>query len=61
MYEGIAQISPIFVRVARTLGASDGEIFRKVIVPLAARIYAGGALFTQGQIKLRTALAQADG
>ena len=35
MYEGIAQISPIYVRVARTLGASDGEIFRKVIVPLA--------------------------
>ena len=34
MYEGIAQISPIFVRVARTLGASDDEIFRKVIVPL---------------------------
>ena len=34
MYEGIAQISPIFVRVARTLGASDAEIFRKVIVPL---------------------------
>jgi NitT/TauT family transport system permease protein len=35
MYEGIAQISPIFIRVARTLGASDGEIFRKVIVPMA--------------------------
>jgi NitT/TauT family transport system permease protein len=35
MYEGIAQISPIYVRVARTLGASDFEIFRKVIVPLA--------------------------
>ena len=34
MYEGIAQISPIYVRVARTLGASDAEIFRKVIVPL---------------------------
>lgn len=34
MYEGIAQISPIYVRVARTLGASDGEIFAKVIVPL---------------------------
>ena len=34
MYEGIAQISPIFVRVARTLGASDAEIFGKVIVPL---------------------------
>src|SRR5918994_6073175 len=35
MYEGIAQISPVFVRVARTLGATDAEIFRKVIVPLA--------------------------
>jgi NitT/TauT family transport system permease protein len=35
MYEGIAQISPIYVRVARTLGATDGELFRKVIVPLA--------------------------
>src|SRR3546814_3495096 len=34
MYEGIAQINPIYVRVSRTLGASDGEIFRKVIVPL---------------------------
>jgi NitT/TauT family transport system permease protein len=35
MYEGIAQISPIFIRVARTLGANDLEIFGKVIVPLA--------------------------
>jgi NitT/TauT family transport system permease protein len=35
MYEGIAQISPIYVRVARTLGATDGEIFARVIVPLA--------------------------
>jgi NitT/TauT family transport system permease protein len=35
MYEGIAQISPIYVRVARTLGARDDEIFRKVIIPLA--------------------------
>jgi NitT/TauT family transport system permease protein len=34
MYEGIAQISPIYVRVARTLGARDAEIFLKVIVPL---------------------------
>ena len=34
MYEGIAQISPIFIRVARTLGANDAEIFAKVIVPL---------------------------
>jgi NitT/TauT family transport system permease protein len=35
MYEGIAQISPIYVRVARTLGATDAELFRKVIIPLA--------------------------
>ncbi len=35
MYEGISQISPIYVRVARTLGATDAEIFAKVIVPLA--------------------------
>jgi NitT/TauT family transport system permease protein len=35
MYEGIAQISPIYVRVSRTLGASDAEICRKVIVPLS--------------------------
>ena len=34
MYEGIAQISPLYVRVARTLGATELEIFRKVIVPL---------------------------
>jgi NitT/TauT family transport system permease protein len=34
MYEGIAQISPIYIKVARTLGASDLEIFGKVIVPL---------------------------
>jgi NitT/TauT family transport system permease protein len=35
MYEGIAQISPIYIRVARTLGATDAELFRKVIIPLA--------------------------
>ncbi|BBK35231.1 ABC transporter permease [Allostella sp. ATCC 35155] len=34
MYEGIAQISPIYLRVARTLGASDSEIFLKVVVPM---------------------------
>jgi NitT/TauT family transport system permease protein len=34
MYEGIAQISPLYVRVARTLGATDLEIFAKVIIPL---------------------------
>jgi NitT/TauT family transport system permease protein len=35
MYEGIAQISPIYLRVARTLGATDIEIFSRVIIPLA--------------------------
>ena len=35
MYEGIIQINPLFVRVARTLGATDGEIFWRVVVPLA--------------------------
>jgi ABC-type spermidine/putrescine transport system permease subunit I len=35
MYEGISQINPIFIRVANTLGATDGEIFRRVIVPLS--------------------------
>lgn len=34
MYEGIAQISPIYIKVARTLGAKDMEIFSKVIIPL---------------------------
>lgn len=34
MYEGIAQISPIYIRVARTLGARDTEIFARVIIPL---------------------------
>src|SRR5262247_2041399 len=34
MYEGIVQINPLFIRVARTLGATDGEVFRRVIVPL---------------------------
>jgi NitT/TauT family transport system permease protein len=35
MYEGIAQINPLFIRVARTLGATDWEIFARVVVPLA--------------------------
>ncbi|WP_421998062.1 ABC transporter permease [Reyranella sp.] len=34
MYEGMAAISPIYVRVARTLGATDLEIFWRVMVPL---------------------------
>jgi NitT/TauT family transport system permease protein len=33
VYFGV-DISPLYVRVARTLGATDGEIFRKVILPL---------------------------
>ena len=35
MYEGISQINPLYTRVARTLGASDWEIFKKVIIPLS--------------------------
>jgi NitT/TauT family transport system permease protein len=35
MYEGIVQTNPLFVRVARTFGASDDEIFWRVIVPLS--------------------------
>ncbi|HLZ03760.1 MAG TPA: ABC transporter permease [Bradyrhizobium sp.] len=34
MYEGMAAISPIYIRVARTLGATDLEIFWRVMVPL---------------------------
>ena len=34
MYEGVSQITPLHIRVAQTLGASEGEIFRKVIIPL---------------------------
>lgn len=35
MYEGISQISPLYIRVARALGATDIEIFWRVIVPLS--------------------------
>lgn len=34
MYEGVSQITPLYVRVAKTLGAGELEIFRKVIIPL---------------------------
>ncbi|WP_175819459.1 ABC transporter permease [Burkholderia sp. BCC0419] len=34
MYEGIAQISPVYIRVARALGANDLEVFGRVVVPL---------------------------
>lgn len=35
MYEGISAIDPIFIRAARTLGASSYEIFTKVVFPLS--------------------------
>ena len=35
MYEGMTQISPVYIRVARTLGATDMEIFMKVILPMS--------------------------
>ena len=34
MYEGVSQTNPLFVRVARTLGATSTEVFGRVIVPL---------------------------
>ena len=34
MYEGVSQISPIYIKAARTLGASEWEIFSRVIVPM---------------------------
>ncbi|MGY4477116.1 NitT/TauT family transport system permease protein [Bradyrhizobium sp. USDA 3364] len=34
MYEGVSQITPLYIRVAKTLGANEFEIFRKVIIPL---------------------------
>ncbi|MFH0300290.1 ABC transporter permease [Bradyrhizobium sp. 31Argb] len=34
MYEGVSQITPLYIRVAKTLGAGEIEIFRKVIIPL---------------------------
>ena len=34
MYEGVSQITPLYIRVAHTLGANEWEIFRRVIIPL---------------------------
>lgn len=34
MYEGMSQISPLYLRVARALGATDLEIFWRVMVPM---------------------------
>jgi NitT/TauT family transport system permease protein len=33
LYEGMTQISPVYERVARTLGANDLEIFMKIVLP----------------------------
>ncbi len=53
MYEGMSQINPIYLKVSRTLGANDWEIFVKVVVPLtlphvltAARVALGVAWAT---------------
>lgn len=35
IYEGIASTDEIYVRAARSMGASEMELFRRVIVPLA--------------------------
>lgn len=35
LYEGISRIAPIYVNVARTLGASERELFLRVVLPLA--------------------------
>jgi NitT/TauT family transport system permease protein len=35
MYEGIVQTNPLFVRVARSFGATDQEIFWRVVIPLS--------------------------
>lgn len=35
MYEGISRTPPIYIQVAKTLGATEAELFRKVILPLA--------------------------
>ena len=35
MYEGILQTNPLYIRVARTFGATDREIFWRVIMPLS--------------------------
>lgn len=34
MYEGVSQITPLYIRVAQTLGATQFEVFRRIIIPL---------------------------
>jgi len=38
LYDGIRQLPPIYVQVARTLGATEREVFTRVILPLTLRI-----------------------
>lgn len=33
LYDGIAQLPPIYVQVARTLGATEREVFTRIILP----------------------------
>ena len=47
---GVRGVDPDLIKAARTLGASDGAIFRKVIVPAAAP-----AIFTGFKIGFATA------
>lgn len=35
IYEGIASVDEVYVRAARSMGASDLELFRRVVVPFA--------------------------
>ena len=45
MYEGVSQISPIFIKVARTLGASALRCFVLVTLPLVRPGVVAGMLF----------------
>lgn len=35
LYEGISNIQPIYIHAGRTLGATDHELFNKIVLPLA--------------------------
>lgn len=39
---GIAQVDPSYVRVARSMGASDAQMFRRVLVPAALPVIVTG-------------------
>ena len=59
IYEGIAATDEIYVRAARSMGATELEIFRRVVVPLAipqvlvaVRVALGGCWATLGAAEL---------